>query len=318
VTPTPPEAAAGSRSRRNRYLIGGGVGVLLIIIVVLAVLVFSGGGGGKPAGASVRTEPVSTAQSPFAPPQGTDTPPAQPVMPSPNTQAQGGTAGLYGGSLNQQVCDKNQMITYLQSNPDKGAAWASVLGVQPSQIPTYINSLTPVILRSDTLVTNHGFNNGKATAHVAVLQAGTAVLVDDKGEPVSKCYCGNPLTAPPTYSKPPTYSGPTWSYWHGGYNYTTVVKNVTVINIFVLVDVNTGATLYLPAGGTTPSTTNPNTPTTTPPPQTAPPATSPPQTRPPQTSTPTSPSTTTACDPNDVDGDLMAPEELAEDSAGCS
>lgn len=303
MTPTPPEAAAGSRSRRNRYLIGGGVGVLIIVIVVLAVLVFSGGGGGSPAGASVRTEPVSTAKSPFTPPQGTDMTPAQPVMPSPNTQAQGGTAGLYGGSLNQQVCDKNQMITYLQSNPDKGAAWAGVLGIQPSQIPTYINTLTPVILRSDTLVTNHGFSNGKATAHVAVLQAGTAVLVDDKGEPVSKCYCGNPLTPPPTYSKPPTYTGPTWSYWHGGYNYTTVVKNVTTINIFVLVDVNTGATLYLPAGGTTPSATNPNTPPAPLPPQSVPPQTSPPRSSPSTSTTTTTPSSTTTthipqCDPN--------------------
>lgn len=309
MTPTPPEVSAGSRSRRNRgLLIGGGVGILVVIIIVLAVLVFSGSGGGKAAGASVRTEPVSSAQSPFAPPQGTDMPPSQPVMPPPNTQASGGTAGLYGGSLNQQVCDKTQMITYLQNNPDKGAAWAGVLGIQQSEIPSYINGLTPVILRSDTLVTNHGFSNGKATAHVSVLQAGTAVLVDDKGEPVSKCYCGNPLTAPPSYTSPPTYYGPTWSYWHGGYNYTTVAASTTTINIFVLVDVHTGTTLYMPAGGTTPSATNP---AATPSPQPVPPSSAPPVTSsPPRTSAPppsTTPASTapptTHCNPQDPDGD---------------
>jgi hypothetical protein len=307
----------------RRVLIGGGIALVLVIAIVGAVLALSGGGGGN-AGASVRTEPVSTAQNPFAPPQGTDTPPPQRVMPTPNFQTSGGAAGLYGGTLNLQVCDKNQMITFLQANPDKAAAWAVVLGIPVSQIPTYINSLTPVILRSDTLVTNHGFSNGRATSFVSVLQAGTAVLVDDKGEPVSKCYCGNPLTTPPYYSTPPTYYGPTWPYWRGGSNYTTVTASTTVINVFVLVDVNTNQTIYLQPGGTTPTATNPTIPTTTTttlPPQTAPPQTRPPQTLPPQTSPPTTqpaPPPTTGCDPNDVDTDPNLPEELAEDAAGCS
>jgi hypothetical protein len=306
----------------RRVLLGGGIALLLVIAVGGAVLALSSGGGGGTAGASVRTEPVSTAQNPFAPPQGTDMPPTQPVMPTPNFQTSGGAVGLYGGTLNLQVCDKNQMITFLQANPDKAAAWAGVLGISVSQIPTYINSLTAVILRSDTLVTNHGFSNGRATTLVSVLQAGTAVLVDDKGEPVSKCYCGNPLTTPPYYSSPPTYYGSTWSYWHGGSDYTTVKASTTVINVFVLVDVHTGQTIYLQPGGTTPTATNPTIPTTTTPtlpPQTAPPPTRPPT--PPPTSPPTTqpaPPTTTGCDPNDVDGDPNAPEELAEDAAGCS
>ena len=268
----------------------------------------------------MRTEPISTAKDPFAPPQGTDVAPTQPVMPTPNSQIDGGHAGLYGGTLNQQVCDKTQMITYLQANPDKAAAWAGVLGIQVSQIPTYVNSLTPVILRSDTLITNHGFSGGQATSFVSVLQAGTAVLVDDKGEPVTKCYCGNPLTPPPSYSSPPTYYGPTWSYWHGGFDYTTVVSSTTVINIFVLVDVRTGQTIYLQPGGTTPTAFNPTTTTTAPPttlpPQTAPPRTAPPRTAPPTTQPP--PTTAPRCDPNDVDTDPNLPEELAEDAAGCS
>lgn len=311
----------------RRVLVSGGIALVLVGAIVGAVLALSGGGGGSGGGkprASVRTEPISTTQNPFAPPQGTDMPPTQPVVPTPNAQASGGTTGLYGGTLNLQVCDKNQMTTFLQANPDKAAAWAGVLGIPVPQIPTYINSLTPVILRTDTLVTNHGFRNGSATSFVSVLQAGTAVLVDDKGEPVTKCYCGNPLTTPPYYSSPPTYYGPTWPDWRGGSNYTTVTASTTVINVFVLVDVHTNQTIYLQPGGTTPTATNPTVPTTTTttttlPPQTAPPQTLPPQTFPPETTTTTTTlPPTTGCDPNDVDGDPTAPEELAEDAAGCS
>ena len=230
--------------------------MLIIVAVVLAVSL--GGGGGGKASASVLTEPTSSARDPFAPPQGTDQSPAQPVQTPPNYQASGDHVGLYGGTLDVSSCDKNQMISYLQANPDKATAWAGVLGISQSQIPTYINSLTPLILRSDTLVTNHGFVNGQANAFPAVLQAGTAVLVDDKGEPVTKCYCGNPLTTPPSYSSPPTYYGPHWNNWQGGNNYTTVTPSTTTINIFVLVDVQTGRTIYLPAGGSTPTATQPN------------------------------------------------------------
>ncbi|MGH3907098.1 MAG: DUF6777 domain-containing protein, partial [Pseudonocardiaceae bacterium] len=42
----------------------------------------------------------------------------------------------------------------------------------------------------DTRVTNHGYRDGKATDRQAVLQAGTAVLVDEKGRPRVKCGCG--------------------------------------------------------------------------------------------------------------------------------
>jgi hypothetical protein len=282
-TPAPAERAGGLFDRR--VVLGALIGLLVIGLAVGGVVALSGGGGGT-AGASVRTEPLSTAQNPFAPPQGTDTPPTQPVMPGSNFQTQGGAQGLYGGTLNQAVCDKSQMITYLQSNPDKAAAWAGVLGIQVSDIPTYVNRLTPVILRSDTLVTNHGYSSGRATAFTSVLQAGTAVLIDDKGEPVTKCYCGNPLTPPPYYSSPPTYYGPTWSYWHGGEDYTTVTANTTVINIFVLVDVHTNQTIYLQPGGTTPTLVNPLTPPPSTPSPSTPPNTPAPQAPQPQHNNP--------------------------------
>ena len=86
------------------------------------------------------------------------------------------------------------MVAFLQANPEKAAAWAGVLGISAASIPGYVAELTPVILRSDTYVTNHGFAGGRATTLTSVLQAGTAVMVDKFGTPRVKCYCGNPLT----------------------------------------------------------------------------------------------------------------------------
>ena len=102
-----------------------------------------------------------------------------------------------------------------------------------------------------------------------MLQAGTAVLVDDKGEPVTKCYCGNPLTPPVAY--PPVYYGPKWSGYSPN-SLTVIIKNTTVINIYTLVDPKTGNTFTRPAGSngtddtpTGPPTSTPNTtPNTTP------------------------------------------------------
>jgi len=103
--------------------------------------------------------------------------------------------GIYGGTLDN-TCDKQQLISYLTSNPAKGQAWAGVQGITFAQIPAFINSLTPAILPANTLVTNHGFKNGVATPKYSLLQAGTAVLVDANGHPRARCFCGNPLWTP--------------------------------------------------------------------------------------------------------------------------
>jgi len=160
---------------------------------------------------SRRTEPIGTANDPFAPPVGQDQQ-VPPVKPNRAVKVPGGHVGLYGGTLRRRVCGPRQLVDFLERHPDKGAAWASVLGITPAQIPSYVAGLTPVLLRSDTLVTNHGFAHGRATSVVAMLQAGTAVLVNDRGEPVTKCYCGNPLTAPPSYGPAftPRYTGQRW------------------------------------------------------------------------------------------------------------
>ncbi len=110
--------------------------------------------------------------------------------------ATGTAPGLYGGSGDARVCDADQLVAYLGQHADKATAWAGVLGIAPADIKSYVASLTPVVLTTDTIVTNHGYRDGRATTLQSVLQAGTAVLVDNTGTPRVKCNCGNPLTPP--------------------------------------------------------------------------------------------------------------------------
>jgi uncharacterized protein DUF6777 len=227
--------------------------VLVVLIAVGAVVAFSGGSNDS-AGASpgVQRELVTSAgTNPFmpsvaaAPPSATT--PTTTIPPTNGTVASftGSTPGLYGGTLNNQVCDVQQLVNFLTANPQKGAAWAGVLGIRQSDIPSYVATLTPLILRADTRVTNHGFANGQATELQSVLQAGTAVLVDQYGVPRVRCYCGNPLLPPRlTVTR---YEGPTWP----GFSPNTLVvieKSTTVINNFTAVDVTTGQPISVPAG----------------------------------------------------------------------
>jgi hypothetical protein len=105
---------------------------------------------------------------------------------------------VYGGSRDTQVCDTAGLVSFLTdpANDAKAEAWAEVLDVEVADIESYVAGLTAVRLRWDTRVTNHGFSDGEATAFQSLLQAGTAVLVDDTGVPRVKCNCGNPLGEP--------------------------------------------------------------------------------------------------------------------------
>ena len=58
----------------------------------------------------------------------------------------------------------------------KGQAWADVHGLEVDEIAGFIEALTPVRLRFDTRVTNHGFVRRRGTELQSVLKAGTAVL----------------------------------------------------------------------------------------------------------------------------------------------
>ncbi|MEW2619164.1 DUF6777 domain-containing protein [Streptomyces sp. NPDC048106] len=108
----------------------------------------------------------------------------------------GGTPGLYSGSVRVAGCDVERQIGGLTADPARGDAFAHVAGVSRAGLPGYLRGLTPVLLRADTRVTNHGYRDGATAGYQAVLQAGTAVLVDNRGVPRVRCACGNPLRPP--------------------------------------------------------------------------------------------------------------------------
>lgn len=251
TTPAPsttPAPAAGGRG------IGAG-GIAAIVLGSLLGLVLIGGGifllirllGGDDDVVTLRAEPINTATAAFTPPAGTD------ITVTPTTSngvrtVNADTAGLYGGTLNNASCNQDQLITFLQQNPDKAAAWAGVFGIPVADIPAFVKGLTPVVLVADTAVTNHGFESGRATSVPAVLQAGTAVLVDKYGTPTVKCYCGNPLLPPPQLGQV-RYSGTQWPGFTPG-AITVVQASSVVIQNFILIDVVSGQTIVRPAGTT--------------------------------------------------------------------
>ncbi|WP_407071037.1 DUF6777 domain-containing protein [Streptomyces cellulosae] len=108
---------------------------------------------------------------------------------------QGDTPGLYGGSKQPTVCDVERLEQFLadRRNERKAQAWARALDISSDRIPDFLERLTPVLLRHDTLVKNHDYKKGKAVPYNSLLQAGIAILVDRQGLPAVKCSCGNPL-----------------------------------------------------------------------------------------------------------------------------
>jgi hypothetical protein len=227
---------AGSPSGRGRLSRRNAI----IVILAVATLALSGTvaaltltGGSPPTGVTLESV-RSPGPNPFMPSVGTDLAGVRQPRGAGGTFA-GNTPGLYGGTLKKASCNPQQMVSFLHAHPDKAAAWASVLGIRPTDIPDYVADLTPVVLRTDTAVTNHGYVDGHVTSFAAVLQAGTAVLIDQHGQPVTKCSCGNPLTHPMAYSQP-VYVGKQWgSFSPASVTYvqrtTVIVKSVIVVNM---------------------------------------------------------------------------------------
>nr|BBJ55438.1 hypothetical protein SAVMC3_80670 [Streptomyces avermitilis] len=107
----------------------------------------------------------------------------------------GNTPGLYGGTRKPTICDVNRLKKFLTDprNDRKAHVWAQVLKISQDEIPAYLDRLTPVLLRHDTLVQNHDYKKGRAAPFNSLLEAGIAILVDEQGLPAVKCSCGNPL-----------------------------------------------------------------------------------------------------------------------------
>ncbi len=205
-----------------------------LLVVAATILVAAGCGSSSNSSTHVGKlqtirfqKPTDNGPSPFTQPADVSGPKTVSYQPS-----QTGS-GPFGGTGSNQVCDRDLLIRFLHDHPDRMRAWAGVEGIDPSfdSVKSYIAHLHPVTLTRDTQVTNHTFINGHAEGFQSILQAGTAVLVDQYGRPVARCRCGNPLTEP-TYSSqatcedcPPHYTPPSDTYCRFWYHLTDYDKN---------------------------------------------------------------------------------------------
>lgn len=226
VTLGPPPTDAPPRRRR---VLASTLAVIVAALVVAGIVLLAGGDNAPTAAASTDVELIPAAEpgpDPFtsstsedagaeaeADAQGDGPVPTltASVEPTAGRTVDGGEPGLYGGSNERGVCDTAQLVDFLTTESSKAGAWADALGISRSQIPSYVESLTPLVLSRDTAVTNHGFRGGRATPFQAVLQAGTAVLVDNRGVPRVKCNCGNPLAEPSSLDPGSRFTGTAWS-----------------------------------------------------------------------------------------------------------
>ncbi|WP_405745805.1 hypothetical protein OG422_24945 [Streptomyces sp. NBC_01525] len=180
---------------------------------------------------------------------GPPAPHAAPRRPQTVRDLPGSLHGLYGGRRSTASCDTGQLIRYLQADLGRAAAFADTEGIEDSALPEAVRALTPVELRYDTQITAHGFLDGEATDYQAVMQAGTAVLVDGHGVPRVRCVGGNPLTPPVELKKSPPAEGQAWPGYDPGR--TIAVRQTSAeVTDFVLVDPTTGRQFVRPRGTT--------------------------------------------------------------------
>ncbi|MGW8778155.1 DUF6777 domain-containing protein [Streptomyces sp. NPDC055796] len=221
--------------------------VVAVAAAVVLAVVLTRPGGSPSARGEVFLQPASaTGPDPFTestavqeavPPPRSPAPSARSATPGTTaTRTISGSApGLYGGTLSVASCDVEQQVRVLTAQPAKNGAFASALGIRPESVPGYLRALTPVQLRTDTRVTNHGYRDGRATAFQAVLQAGTAVLVDERGVPRVRCACGNPLGAPVALAADPQRRGQPWSSYEPS-KVVVIAPSATVVHEFVIYD----------------------------------------------------------------------------------
>jgi hypothetical protein len=259
-------------------------------------------------GADPFTDSVALAERPLQSPTVTN-----PTTGPSGVQVRGDRPGLYGGTRSNGTCDAARLVTFLQANPAKAAAWAGVLNIGTDQVAAYVAVLTPVVLRADTRVTNHGYRDGRATTLQSTLQAGTAVLVDQRGVPRVKCGCGNPLVEPVPQPAGVTYRGATW---RGSDRPPLVVATApAVLSSFTLADLTTGRPFIRPIGtnGQADADPGPVAPTAKVPPRN--PRTPPAAVRPATPQTTPAPAPPPAGEPHAKTADPPAPPACTEEDA---
>jgi hypothetical protein len=157
----------------------------------------------------------------------------------------GSEAGLFGGVRDTVACDRDELAAQL-GDDDKSAAFADVQGIETGELGGFIAALTAVMLRQDVRLADHGFVDGEAERFEAVLEKGTAVLVDADGVPRARCASGSPLVAARATGDAETFRGTQWPGF--GENRIVVIDGADVGEAFVLIDNDTEDVFNRPVG----------------------------------------------------------------------
>lgn len=178
-----------------------------------------------------------------------DGPCDDPSSARPGAGSRSGTiAGTFGGVNGVAVCDAGALLAHLEATPLVARAWALAQSIEVSFLPDLVSSLTPVILLQDTLVTDHGFDDGRVLVRQAVLQRGTAVFVDRTGMPRVRCQSGSPLRAAQgPIGRSTSLVGDPWRGFSPGF-VVEVTPAASAVSEFVVLDIASGAPLTLRSG----------------------------------------------------------------------
>jgi hypothetical protein len=182
----------------------------------------------------------------------------------------GTTSGLFAGSATVPLCEAAAAFDDLLAHDDKSQAWVDALNddadlswsggskLAVDDLLAYADELTAVILQADTRVTDHAYDGGSDHAFQAVLERGTAVLVDTTGVPRARCASFGPLV-PPKPAGSPKYRGEQWADFDQ--TKLQVVTDGATVTSFRVVEIHTQRIITIPVGpiGVTRATTTTST-----------------------------------------------------------
>jgi hypothetical protein len=259
-----PVPAVGPQKNTARLL--GVVAAVLAVIALVAIGVVVFAPDQNSGGEIVLEGYDSLGALPFMPagPQPTQ-PPARAstvALPVQNSGAgavpfDGAEPGAYAGERDVTTSRRDDLAAHLEGHPEAAAALVEALNKDPAVtlsgpltvagLGTYLRTLTPVVLRFDIRVTDHGLDGHTAVPRQAVLQSGTAVLVDALGVPRIRLAGGSPLIAMQNVTGTPDYLGVKWN----GFDEKAIAAmrpTDTPLTVLVLIDLRTRVAFDRPVG----------------------------------------------------------------------
>lgn len=159
----------------------------------------------------------------------------------------GGAPGLFGGIKDRRSCNGEELSSLLAAEPVKSEAFAEAQGIAKADVSSFVEGLTPVNLRGDTRVTSHDLVDGRPRAGQSVLQAGTAVLIDQFGVPRVRCASGSPLKPAVAARATPSYEGSQWEGFNSKH-VSVIIQNTALIESLTLIDLKNNEPFGRPVG----------------------------------------------------------------------